>query len=121
MPRPSWHGCALGKLQTSVSDFVLLTDLGLTANIFPMGRDSHSAQTNIENPMSCGRTKHLEFRCHFVREVAMQDEDPQEEYSKCKSFKFWWVASKAPIADTFTKIVPGNVHDSLSEGIGLKD
>jgi hypothetical protein len=51
----------------------------------------------------------------------MTEEDLQEEYSKGKRFQFVWLASKDKIADMFTEILSGNVHDSLLEGIGMKD
>jgi hypothetical protein len=69
----------------------------------------------MENPLSRGRTRNLEFRYHFVREVAMTEEDLQEGHTNGKRLKFVWAASKDQIAGIFTKILPGNVHYYLSE------
>lgn len=73
-------------------------------NSIPMRIDSHSTLRNIENPLSRGRTRTLEFRYHFVREIAMTDEDLQEGHTNGKRIKFVWVASKDQIAVIFTKI-----------------
>jgi hypothetical protein len=89
----------------------LLTDLGVAAQVIPVGVYSQSALRNIENPMSCGRTKYIDLRYHYVQEVAVTEEDWQDELNKGKRFKFLWIGTKDQLADILTKILPGTVHD----------
>jgi hypothetical protein len=87
----------------------LLTELGFG----PTGEtiiyeDNQACIKLSENPHAHGRTKHIDVRHHFIRELIAQGE-----------VKIEYVPSKSNIADIFTKGVTGKLYSLLTQKAGV--
>ena len=87
---------------------LLLNDLGVPVNCFPIRADNQSALKLLKNPISSMRSKHIDVVYHFARErVARRDVD------------FTYIRTDEMLADMFTKPVPGNKLQLCCNGIGV--
>ena len=87
----------------------LLTELGFG----PTGEttiyeDNQACIKLSENPHALGRTKHIDVRHHFIRELVAQRE-----------VKIEYIPSKRNIADIFTKGVTGKLYSLLTQKAGV--
>nr|GEZ78195.1 retrotransposon protein, putative, Ty1-copia subclass [Tanacetum cinerariifolium] len=74
----------------------LLEELGVELNIVAVNCDNQGAIHLSRNHIFCERTKHINVRYHFIREVL-----------EAKTVKVLKVGTERNIADALTKVVPG--------------
>ena len=70
--------------------------------------NNKSAINISKNYMMHSKTKHIEIKYHYVREL-VQDKDVKMEY----------VNKKEKIADIFTKVLPNDAHEYLKGKLGV--
>ncbi|CAL8169299.1 unnamed protein product [Prunus armeniaca] len=86
----------------------MLEDYGLAQSCFLIYCDNMSAIDISKNPVQHSRTKHIDIRHHFIRDLV---ED------KILSLKF--VPSEKQLADILTKALDFQKHGTLRQSIGL--
>lgn len=72
-----------------------LNDFGLTYDNMPIFCDNTSAINSTKNPIQHSRTKHIDIKHHFIRDLVQKGES-------CIDY----VCSKDQIADIFSKTLP---------------
>lgn len=70
--------------------------------------DNQSALSIAKNPILHGRTKHIDIRFHFIRDL-MKDKIIQVKYC----------SPETQLADVFTKGLPRAKFDSFRERLGV--
>ncbi|GJT88575.1 retrovirus-related pol polyprotein from transposon TNT 1-94 [Tanacetum coccineum] len=89
----------------------LLEELGVKLNIVAVNCDNEGAIHLSRNHVFHERTKHINVRCHFIREVLKE-----------KTVKVLKVGTKHNVVDALTKVVPGlklqHCLKLLNAGIG---
>lgn len=81
---------------------------GETAPIVKLQNDSQSAQKISENNILNNRTKHIDIRHHFVRELIENGE-----------VSLIYLSSEKMLADVFTKTLGKLKHEFCIQNIGL--
>lgn len=90
-------------------NFLSELDIPLHTDKIKIRVDNQSAIKLSVNPEFHARTKHIELRHHYVRELV---EDGQVELE--------YINTKENIADMLTKGLPRPQHEYLIEAIGMK-
>ncbi|WVZ22264.1 hypothetical protein V8G54_000808 [Vigna mungo] len=80
----------------------------ISGNFVQVRMDNTSAVNLARNPVSHGRSKHIEVKYHFLRDMVNKG---RVELSYCKSEEQW--------ADLFTKSVAGDRFEVLKQEIGV--
>lgn len=75
---------------------------------FVLQMDNTSTITLAKNPVSHGRSKHIDVKYHFVRDMVNKGKD---ELKYCKT--------KSQLADLFTKALKHDKFERLRTGIGV--
>lgn len=70
--------------------------------------DNNSAISLTKNPVSHGRSKHIDIRFHFIREL-VKNEDVMIEHYK----------SEEQVVDIFTKALKLNIFNKLKMKLGI--
>lgn len=88
-----------------------LLELGVSsANSINLCVDNMSAQKLASNPIHHVRTKHIDVRYHFIREIV-----------KSKQINLSHVSSSDMLADVFTKVLVKSKHEKCIRAIGLSN
>ena len=87
---------------------VLLADLGIVVNTFPIRADNQSALKLLKNPVVSNRAKHIDVVYHFARERVVKGD-----------VKFDYICTDEMLADMLTKPVPRSKLELCCEGIGM--
>ena len=89
-----------------------INDLGLkeyTISTIPLHVDNKSAIALIKNPVDHQRTKHIDARHHFIRDVV------EEGHVTVK-----WISGKDNVADMFTKPLPQATFEQFKNKLNIK-
>ena len=86
----------------------LLHDYGITQDIMCVLCNNTSAINLSKNPVQHSKSKHIEIRCHFIRDLV-------EEKIMCLEF----INTDNQKADIFTKPLDGPWFESLHKTIGV--
>ena len=86
----------------------LLHDYGITQDIMRVFCDNMSAINLSKNPVQHSKSKHIEIRYHFIRDLV-------EEKIMCLEF----INTDNQKADIFTKSLDGPRFESLRKTIGV--
>jgi hypothetical protein len=89
----------------------LINDLrikSLEATSTPLLIDNNAALKLTRNPELHDRTKHIELKYHFLREMTLSGRIDTRR-----------VSSKDNLADLFTKPLPRDAHENLTKGLGM--
>ena len=68
--------------------------------------DSKTALAQLSNPIISARTKHIDIRHHFIRDLISEG-----------AALFQWVPSKQNLADALTKALPATEHFRLFQSM----
>jgi hypothetical protein len=88
----------------------LLCDYGFTQDTMIINCDNTSAINIYENPVQHSRTKHIDIRHHFLRDLVE---------SEVASLSF--IPTDNKLADILTKPLDGSRFESLRKAIGVCD
>jgi hypothetical protein len=88
----------------------LLCDYGFTQDTMIINCDNTSAINISKNPIQHSRTKHIDIRHHFLRDLVE---------SKVVSLSF--IPTNNQLADILTKPLDGSRFESLQKAIGVCD
>lgn len=86
----------------------MLTDYGMSSNILTIFCDNLSAIEISKNPVQHSRTKHIDIRHHFIRDLVEQE-----------LICIKYVPTEKQIADIFTKALDFERFSSLRKSLGL--
>ena len=86
----------------------MLTDYNVKQEILTLFCDNKSAIDLAKNPVQHSRTKHIDLRHHFIRELVEE-----------KSLILEHVSTERQLADIFTKPLDTNKFESLRSDIGV--
>jgi hypothetical protein len=89
----------------------LINDLrirSLEAKSTPLMIDNNAALKLTRNPELHDRTKHIELKYHFLREMTLGGRIDTRR-----------VSSKDNLADLLTKPLPRDAHENLTKGLGM--
>nr|GFA78169.1 hypothetical protein [Tanacetum cinerariifolium] len=86
-----------------------LSDYGFVFNKIPMYCDKQSAIALCCNNVQHSRSKHIDFRHHFIKEQVER-----------RVFELYFVETKYQLADIFTKALPRERFDTLLPLLGVK-
>ena len=87
-----------------------LLDFNLNFMNVPIMCDNTSAINLTKNPIQHSRTKHIEIRHHFIRELVHN-----------KEVHLAYVPTKEQLADIFTKALPREQFEILREKLNILD
>nr|GFA01902.1 Gag-Pol polyprotein [Tanacetum cinerariifolium] len=90
-------------------DILLLTDYGFHFNKIPMYCDSKAAITISCNPVQHSRTKHINVRCHFIKEKVEKG-----------IIELFFVGTEYQLADLFTKALSEDRFKYLVRRLGMR-
>jgi hypothetical protein len=76
---------------------------------FPLCGDNQSAISLVCDDRFHARTKHIDIRYHFIRELV-----------ECGKLALTWIPSADNVADIFTKALPAPQHKLLASRLGLR-
>ena len=85
-----------------------LNDFGLLYDCMPIFCDNTSAINLIKNPIHQSRTKHIDIKYHFIRDLVQKGE-----------ISVNYVCSKKQIPDIFTKVLPLDQFIHLRSKLGM--
>ena len=86
----------------------MLADYGISQSVMPVFCDNTSAISISKNPVQHSRTKHIDIRHHFIRELV-------EDGIVCLDF----ISTQDQKADIFTKPLDAIRFEFLRRSIGL--
>ncbi|GKF19836.1 hypothetical protein Tco_0068474, partial [Tanacetum coccineum] len=86
-----------------------LINYGFEFNKIPMYYDNKSAIALCRNNVHHSRSKHIDVRCHFIKE--------QVENGVVELYFVW---TKYQLADIFTKALPREIFEFLINKLGMK-
>ncbi|GJY68344.1 hypothetical protein Tco_0471326 [Tanacetum coccineum] len=86
-----------------------LLDYGYKYNRIPMYCDSKSVIAISCNPVQHSRTKHIDIRCHFIK-----------EHVEKGTVDLYFVGTEYQLADLFTKALPKERFEYLVHRIGMR-
>ena len=86
----------------------MLNDYGVSQGVITLYCDNMSAISISKNPVQHSRTKHIDIRHHFIRELVEE-----------KTINLEHVVSEKQLADIFTKGLDKNRFETLRAAIGL--
>ena len=86
----------------------MLTEYNITQNTMILYCDNLSAINISKNPIQHSRTKHIDIRHHYIRELV---ED--------KVIKLEHVSTEMQLADIFTKALDANQFENLRAKLGI--
>ncbi|GKE68931.1 hypothetical protein Tco_1527003 [Tanacetum coccineum] len=86
-----------------------LTDYGLKFNKIPLYRDNKSAIALCCNNVQHSRSKHIDVRCHFIKEQVEKG-----------VVELYFVRTEYQLADIFTKTLPQERFNFLVKKLGMK-
>ena len=86
----------------------MLTEYNVTQNVMTLYCDNLSAINISKNPIQHSRTKHIDIRHHFIRDLV---ED--------KVITLEHVATDLQLADIFTKALDANQFENLRGKLGI--
>ena len=86
----------------------MLTEYNVTQNVMTLYCDNLSAINIYKNPIQHSRTKHIDIRHHFIRDLV---ED--------KVITLEHVATDLQLADIFTKALDANQFENLRGKLGI--
>ena len=86
----------------------MLTEYNITQNTMILYCDNLSAINISKNPIQHSRTKHIDIRHHYIRELV---ED--------KVIKLEHVTTEMQLADIFTKALDANQFENLRAKLGI--
>nr|GEY45923.1 retrovirus-related Pol polyprotein from transposon TNT 1-94 [Tanacetum cinerariifolium] len=107
------QGCVVSRKAVKEAIWLkgLLKEVGVELNTMAVNCDNHGAIHLSQNHVSYERTKHVNVRYHFIREVL-----------EAKTVKVLKVGTEHNVADALTKVVPGRklqyCLELLSVGVG---
>ena len=81
---------------------------GLEATSTPLLIDNNAALKLTRNPELHDRTKHIELKYHFLREMTLSGRINTQR-----------VSTKDNLADLLTKPLPRDAHENLVNGLGM--
>lgn len=80
----------------------------LAATSTPLLIDNNAALKLTRNPELHDRTKHIELKYHFLREVTLSGRIDTQR-----------VSTKDNLVDLLTKPLPRDTHENLTKGLGM--
>ena len=86
----------------------MLIDYGFDLGVLTIFCDNTSAINISKNPVQHSRTKHIDIRHHFIRELVEN-----------KSLQLEYVDTEKQLADIFTKALDASRFDSLRKSLGV--
>ena len=86
----------------------MLCDYGLSQEYITIFCDNSSAINISKNPVQHSRTKHIDIRHHFIRELVEQN-----------VITLSHIDTKSQLADLFTKALDFQTFDQLRKSIGM--
>ena len=86
----------------------MFADYGIVQDILIVYCDNTSAINISKNPVQHSRTKHIDIRHHFIRELVEN-----------KTVIIEYVATENQLADIFTKALDSSIFDSLRKSLGI--
>lgn len=92
-------------IQNMINDLRIKT---LEATSTPLLIDNNAALRLTRNPELHDRTKHIELKYHFLREMTLSGRINTQR-----------VSTKDNLADLLTKPLPRDAHENLVHGLGM--
>jgi phage anti-repressor protein len=86
----------------------LLCDYGFTQDIMVIHCDNTSAINISKNPVQHSRTKHIDIRHHFIRDLV-----------ESREVALMFIPTENQLADILTKPLDGSRFESLRKAIGI--
>lgn len=86
----------------------MLEDYGIEQDVLTIYCDNMSAIDISKNPVQHSRTKHIDIRHHFIRNLV-----------DCKKVVLEHVATEKQIADIFTKALDSVRFETLRKALGI--
>ena len=86
----------------------MLFKYNVTQDVMKLFCDNLNAINISKNPIQHSRTKHIDIRHHFIRDLVEE-----------KAIKLEHVATKLQLADIFTKALDANQFENLRGKLGI--
>ena len=86
----------------------MLTEYNVTQDVMTLHCDNLSTINISKNPIQHSRTKHIDIRHHFIRDLVEE-----------KTIKLEHVATELQLADIFTKALDANQFENLRGKLGI--
>ena len=86
----------------------MLTEYNVTQDVMTLYCDNLSTINISKNPIQHSRTKHIDIRHHFIRDLVEE-----------KTIKLEHVATEIQLADLFTKALDANQFENLRGKLGI--
>ena len=86
----------------------MLTEYNVTQDVMTLYCDNLSTINISKNPIQHSRTKHIDIRHHFIRDLVEE-----------KTIKLEHVATELQLADIFTKALDANQFENLRGKLGI--
>ena len=86
----------------------MLTEYNVTEDVMTLYCDNLSAINISKNPIQHSRTKHIDIRHHFIRDLVEE-----------KVIKLEHVATELQLADIFTKALDASQFENLRGKLGI--
>ena len=86
----------------------MLTEYNVTQDVMPLYCVNLSIINISKNPIQHSRTKHIDIRHHFIRDLVEE-----------KTIKLEHVATELQLADIFTKALDANQFENLRGKLGI--